>query len=218
MTQMIRIAAVDDHQLFLDGLERAVRRAPDVELIARGTCSADALKIAANTPPDVILLDITMPGDGIATARLLARQYPAIKVIMLTASNDEGKLSDALEAGARGFLLKGIQLAELLEAIRSVYNGDDYLAPEVAARLLAQTNKMDRRKKVIDDTFGVLNEREREILFLLTQGLVNTEIAEQLKLSTSTVKTYISRIFNKINARNRIQAVRMAFGEKPPAE
>lgn len=217
MTGKIRIAAVDDHQLFIDGLERAMRRAPDVELIARGVCSADAFKIAASTPPDIMLLDITMPGDGIATARQMAQLHPAIKIIILTASNDEGKLSDALAAGARGFLLKGIQLPELLEAIRTVFGGDDYLAPEVAARLLVQTNKLDRRKRIIQDTFGVLNEREQEILFLLTQGLVNTEIAEQLQLSNSTVKTYVSRIFSKINVRNRVQAVSLAFGEKPPA-
>ncbi len=218
MTQMIRIAAVDDHQLFVDGLERAVRRAPDVELIARGACSKDALRIAAESQPDIMLLDITMPGDGIATARQLTQLHPTIKIIMLTASNDEAKLSDALEAGVRGFLLKGVQLPELLDAIRIVHGGDDYLAPEVATRLLVQTQKLDRRKKIIQDTFGALNEREREILFLLTQGLVNTEIAEKLALSTATVKTYISRLFDKINVHNRVQAAALALGETPTVD
>jgi two-component system, NarL family, nitrate/nitrite response regulator NarL len=217
MTPKTRIAAVDDHHLFISGLERALRLAPDIEFIARGSCGNDALKIAAETPPDIMLLDITMPGGGIETARLLAQHHPAIKVIILTASSDEDKLQDALAAGARGFLLKGIQLPELLDAIHTVASGEDYLSPEVAARLLLQSSKLERRKKYIQESFSALSEREQEMLLLLTQGLVNSEIAEEMDLSIETVKTYVSRIFSKINCSNRVQAVRLAIGGNPLA-
>ncbi len=207
MSQKIRIAAVDDHQIFIAGLDRAVRRAPDVELIAQGTCGDDAMRIARETPPDVMLLDISMPGNGIEIAKLIAQHHEAIRVIILTASNDDEQLRHALSAGAKGFLLKGIQLPELLDAIRTVYRGETYMAPEVASRLLAQKNKHERKKQSIQDAFSELNPREQEILYFMAQGLTNQEISEHLKLSLSTIKTYISKIFDKMKVHNRVQAV-----------
>jgi two-component system, NarL family, nitrate/nitrite response regulator NarL len=213
MTDKMRVAAVDDHPIFLAGFERAVRRVPEIELIALGSCGADALRIARTLQPDVMLLDISMPGNGIEIARQITRDHAGIKIIILTASNDDEQLSLALSAGAVGFLLKGIQLPELLEAVRAVHRGETYMAPEVATRLLAQKIKLERKMQVARQTLRNLNTREQEILLNMANGSTNQEIAERMQLTTSTVKTYISRIFDKMHVRNRVQAVGLALGD-----
>jgi two-component system, NarL family, nitrate/nitrite response regulator NarL len=212
LTDKIRVAAVDDHQIFLAGLERAVRRAPDIELVAQGSCGADALRIARDVQPDIMLLDISMPGSGIETARQITRDHSGVKIIILTASNDDEQLSLALSAGADGFLLKGIQLAELLEAIRAVSRGETYMAPEVAGRMLAQKVKLDRKMQAAKQALGNLNAREQEILLNMAKGSTNQEIAERMDLTTSTVRTYVSQIFDKMRVRNRVQAVGLVLG------
>ena len=214
MTQRIRVAAVDDHQIFIAGLEQALRGAPDVELIAHGACGDDAMRIARQYQPDIMLLDITMPGNGIEITKQISQHHDEIKVIILTASSDDQHLSLAVSAGAMGFLLKGIGLPELLEAIRTVHRGEAYLAPEVASRLLAQKFQQERKKQAIQDAFGELNAREQEILFFMAQGMTNQEISERLQLTPSTVKTYVSRIFEKMSVHNRVQAVGLALGDR----
>lgn len=216
LSPKIRVAAVDDHQIFIAGLERAVKWAGDVELVASGSSGADALLIAATVQPDIMLLDISMPGDGIQCARQIASAQPLVKTVMLTASNDDEQLARALAAGAKGFLLKGIQLSELLEAIRAVHGGETYLSPDVAARLLARKSRNERREQGIQAAIQDLNPREQSILFLMVQGKTNLEIANQTGLSVSTVKTYISRIFDKMKVHNRVQAVRIALGQEQP--
>jgi len=211
--QRISIAAVDDHEIFIAGLARAIRLAPDIQLIARGSCGDDALRIVRETPPDVILLDISMPGNGIEIARKISKEQKTLKIIILTASNDDEQLGEAMSAGAAGFLLKGIPLSELLEAIRAVHQGETYVSPEVAVRLLARRFRQESRRKALQDTFAELNTRELDILLLMAQGLTNQEIADRSQLATSTVRTYISRIFDKMRVNNRVQAVKLALGE-----
>lgn len=213
MTEKIRLAAVDDHPLFVTGLTRALRSATDIDLVAKGECGADAIAIARDHKPDVMLIDISMPGDGISAARQITQDCPRTKVIILTASNHDEQLRNALDAGAKGFLLKGAGVAEITEAVRVVHSGGCSLAPEVASRLLVRQQEQERTKKEFQATFRQLTPREREILLLMTEGLGTKEIAERMGLSPSTVRTYTSYIFDKLQVQNRVQAVSLALGE-----
>lgn len=207
MSPAIRVAIVDDHPFFREGVKRALRRVKDIELAAEGACASEARQIADEIKPDVLLLDIAMPGGGIEATRAITEKLPAVRVIILTGSDDDAKAEAALEAGAAGFLLKGVGTLELLEAVRCVHGGEPYITPAVSSRLLlnaarARRLTQDRRVKHSD-----LNRREQEILNAAILGLTNLEIARQLNLALPTVKNYMSRIFEKLNVRNRAEAI-----------
>jgi len=206
MPENIRIAIVDDHPFFRDGVERALRKVQEISLVAQGTSAADAYRIAEENQPDIMLLDITMPGDGIEAARVIANGDAPIKVIMLTGSDDDEHVAAALAAGASGYLLKGANRAELLEAVRAVYNGRPYITPALSSRLLIQRTR-GSQPNAGAVARAKLNEREHQMLDYAAQGLNNSEIAAKCNLALPTVKNCMSRIFQKLHVRNRAEAI-----------
>lgn len=205
MPSEIRIAAVDDHPMFIEGLRRALRAYPNIALVATGGSAADALRIVRENSPDVLLLDLVLPGSGLHAARKIAEQSPGVGVLVLTGSDDELSVSAAFEAGAKGFVTKGATIAELAEAITSIKAGRPYVTQSIASRLIVQ--KLTKSPAPSPDDLERLNYRETQVLERAARGMTNQDIAEELSLHVRTIKNYMSRILQKLNVRNRATAV-----------
>lgn len=211
---MIRVLLADDQSLVRDGFRALIEREPDMTVVAEAGNGAEAVRLGRQHNPDVVLMDIRMPGtDGLeATAQILAARAEGIKVLILTTFDQDDYLYQALRAGASGFLLKDVRHTELIDAIRTVNSGEALLAPGITRRLI---ESFCRRPSPA--TAGTapplkgLTPRELDILRLVAQGLSNTEIAHRLFLSESTIKTLVGRVLSKINARDRVQAVVLAY-------
>lgn len=211
MSEKIRIILIDDHPLFREGVAYTLQAQPDFAVVAQGESLADAARLARECAPDVILLDINIPGGGIAAAEAVMAAHPLARVIMLTASTDEDDLAAAMRAGARGYILKGVAARELVGIVRSVWAGEGYVAPALAAGLLA--GLAGGRTVAKTDPLADLTEREREVLDLVADGLSNKEVASRLHLSEKTVKHYMTIIMEKLGVRNRTEAALLARGE-----
>ena len=205
MAETIRIVLVDDHPLFREGVAYTLAAQTDMAVVAQGESGDEAVRLAATCAPDVVLLDLNIPGGGIEAARAIAAAQPATRVIMLTASVDEDDLAAAMQAGARGYILKGVAARELVSIIRAVYGGEGYVAPSLAASLLAGLAGGQRANPPADP-LDALTERERQILDQVAVGLSNKEVASQLHLSQKTVKHYMTIIMEKLGVRNRVEA------------
>jgi two-component system nitrate/nitrite response regulator NarL len=217
MPDRIRIAVIDDHPIFREGVAYTLRCASDMEVVAEGATGQDAMQIAKDHAPDIMLLDISMPGGGIEAARQVKQICTTVKTIMLTVSENEHHVSAALQSGVNGYVLKGISGAELLAIVRSVRNCESYVTPALAARLLMQTSKPTGEAR-IQTTTANLTYREGQVLQLLSQGLMNKEIAHRLGLTEKTVKHYMTELMQKLNARNRVEAVLVARNGSARAE
>jgi DNA-binding NarL/FixJ family response regulator len=209
MSATIRIAVVDDHPLLRDGVVNTLKAA-GMDVVGVGGCATDATRLAADHGPDVMLLDISMPGGGIETARSLAQSHPGIMTIMLTVSEREDDVIAAMEAGARAYVLKGISGPDLLATIHAVRQGETYITPQIAARVLAKMRHngnggVSARSRPIDTT--ELTAREEQIINEVAQGLTNKEIAIKFSLSEKTVKHYMTSVLQKLQVRNRVEAV-----------
>ena len=203
--ERIRLVIVDDHPSFRSGLRALLATADDIEVVGEAAGGHEAVGSVGRLQPDVVLMDVTMPGgDGIeATARIIETS-PHIAIIVLTMDGGDGAVMRALRAGARGYVLKGAQRAELLRAIRSVAAGDAVLGPGVARRLPAYLASTPTDAAA---PFPELTDREREILGLVAQGRSNTEITNQLVVSPKTVRNHVSNIFAKLGVRDRAEAI-----------
>lgn len=201
----VRVAIVDDHPLFRDGVALTIGADKSIEVVGQGSTAEHAIQIAQDVLPDVLLLDISLPGGGIEATREIARLFPYIKVIMLTASENEDHVSGALEAGARGYVLKGICASDLVRTVHAVHQGESYVTPQLAARLLT-TMKSKAAVPSADDVLPTLTRREEQILDAVAQGLTNKEVARQLAISEKTVKHYMTNIMHKLQVRNRVEA------------
>jgi DNA-binding NarL/FixJ family response regulator len=200
----IRILITDDHPIVRDGLVAMLGTQPDFRVAGEAATGVEALQLAATLGPDVILLDLEMPGlDGIATLQRLRAADPAARVIVFTAYDADELILDAVRAGAQGYLLKGAPREEIFQAIRIVHAGGSLLQPQVAARLLQQM----RGPAAAGET---LTGREQEVLALLAQGRPNKEIAAALVISERTVKFHVRSLFAKLGASNRTEAVVVA--------
>jgi DNA-binding NarL/FixJ family response regulator len=179
--------------------------------VAEGATAADACAIAKQLQPDVILLDITIPGGGIEAATAIVASGLSVKVVMLTGSDDEERVTAALAAGAQGYLLKGTDAGELMEAVRVVHGGDPYVTPALSSRLLVRAVRAQLSMgNAAVKGFG-LNYREQQILELVAEGLSNSDIAARLGLAVPTVKNYVSHIFQKMHVRSRAEAIAVKF-------
>ena len=202
----IRILIADDHPLFRDGMHGLLDSVPDTEVVGEATTGEEAIVQARALQPDVILMDIKMPGiNGIESTRTILASHPRINVLMVTMLEDDESVFAAMRAGARGYVLKGANQAEILRAIRAVVNGEAIFGPGIAARLLRFF--ATARPALAPRAFPELGDRETEILVLMAQGRANQEIAEHLGLTLKTVRNHVSTIFSKLQVADRAQAV-----------
>lgn len=203
----IRVMLVDDHAVVRSGLGAFLSVNPDLELVGEAENGDEAFTRCGILQPDVILMDLIMPGtDGVTATRLIHEKYPGVRILALTSFQENALVQGALEAGAMGYLMKNVSARELAAAIRSAHQGKMTLSPEAAQVLVharAQAQEMD-----------CLTEREREVLKLMVEGLSNAEIAERLVVSLSTVKFHIGNILMKLRVDNRVAAVTLAMQNK----
>jgi DNA-binding NarL/FixJ family response regulator len=204
----IRVVVVDDHPLFREGVASLMTRAEDVHLIGEADSGEDAVRLAAELQPDVVLMDLHMPGlGGIDATRTIARRHPQVGVIVLTMLDDDDSVFAAVRAGARGYVLKDAERGSLLRAIRAVARGEALLGEAIARRVLTHLNPPPTPDQPEPDPdIGRLTRREQEILALIADGRRNAEIAAQLVISERTVGNHISNIFRKLHVIDRTQA------------
>jgi NarL family two-component system response regulator LiaR len=199
---------VDDHAVVRSGLSAFLMVYPDLELVGEAESGEEAVARAALLQPDVILMDLMMPGmDGVAATRAIRQKYPNIQIVALTSYKEDNLVQGALQAGAIGYLLKNVSATELVSAIRSAHAKRMTLSSEAAQALVQSTSQP---VPASDD----LTERERDVLRLMVEGLSNAEIAERLVVSPSTVKFHIANIFSKLGVDNRVSAVSLALQRK----
>jgi DNA-binding NarL/FixJ family response regulator len=210
----VRILLADDHPLFREGLAAVLATRPNLELVGQAATGPEAVAQALALLPDIVLMDIQMPGlSGIEATRRIAHASPHIGVIMLTMLEDDDSVFAAMRAGARGYVLKGAGKEDVLRAIEAVARGEALFGPAIAQRLVAFFGALGRTAGVGPPlAFPELTEREREVLHLIAQGINNSGIAERLSLSPKTVGNHISNIFNKLRVADRAEAIVRARG------
>ncbi len=205
----IKVMIVDDHEVVRLGLKAAVEPEADIDVVADTGDAKAALREAEFSRPDVVLMDVRMPGlDGIQACRMLREVLPETKVVMLTSYSDEQAVMASIMAGASGYLLKNTRRAELLNAVRSAAAGESLLDPGVTARVLARLRELSVKEE--DREVALLSEREKEVLALVAQGLTNKEIAAQLIIGENTARNHVSRILDKLDMSRRSEAAAFA--------
>jgi DNA-binding NarL/FixJ family response regulator len=202
---LIRVLIADDHPVFRYGVRALLESEDDIEIVGQAADGAQAIELAKNLSPDILLMDINMPGvNGIEATRQILQANPAIGVLVITMFDDDS-LFAAMRAGARGYLLKGAEGEEILRGIRAVTNGEAIFSPAVARRL---TTFFDSRSGQPSTTpFPELTEREVQVLHLIAAGLTNATIAERLVISPKTVRNHVSAIFGKLQVADRAEAI-----------
>jgi DNA-binding NarL/FixJ family response regulator len=207
----IRLLIADDHALFREGLRALLGATPDLQVVGEAADGEAALAQAAALAPDVILMDIHMPGlNGIEATRRLLAQQPGLGVIMVTMLEDDASLFAAMRAGARGYVLKGAHHDDILQAIRAVAGGQAVFGPGVAARLIGLFQNLGANAPATGEALPELSDREREVLQLMAQGAGNKEIAAKLVISLKTVSNHITSIFSKLQVVDRAEAIQRA--------
>jgi len=204
MAESIRVIVVDDHPLYRSGVVATLREYGDIDVVGEGASAADAVVLAAHHLPDIILLDISMPGGGLTAIARIKEASKVTKIVMLTASEDEAEVMAALEAGAAGYALKGVGGDDLVSIIRTITGGGAYVAPTLAGRLLVNAKSL--RESPVAQAVTTLSARELAVAHLLTDGKSNKEIANALGLQEKTVKHHMTQILQKLRARNRVEA------------
>ncbi len=209
MSDPTTVLLVDDQELIRAGFSMILDVEDDIEVVGEATNGADAVRRVADLAPDVVLMDVQMPDmDGIAATERVVAEHPGTRVLILTTFDDDTYLFAALQAGASGFLLKNCPPEELVQAIRRTADGHSLLAPEVTQRVIARSTSAAPRQE--DPRVGQLTERERDVLVAMASGQSNAEIAGTLFVSSATVKSHVSSILTKLDARDRVQAVIVA--------
>ncbi len=202
--EQIRVLIVDDHPHFRDGLRGLLLSASDLEVIGEAGDGREAISLAERLQPDVILMDLGMPGvNGIEATRAILRTSPHISILVISMFEDDDSVFAALQAGARGYLLKGALKAEILRSVRAVASGEAIFGPTIAKRLM----QYFANPRAPRSFFPELTEREHEILALVAQHQTNPEIANRLHLSPKTVRNHVSNIFTKLQVADRAQAI-----------
>ena len=211
MGDKIRIVVVDDHPLFRQGVVSVVSAENDMVVVADGATANEAIEISKRELPDVLLLDISLPGGGIDAASVISEACPVTKIIMLTVSEDEDDVLSAFRAGARGYVLKGVSAGELNGIIRSIDSGEVFVTSQLASRMLVEMSDQSSVSASQTETpIDTLTEREHQILAHVASGDSNKEIAYELSVSEKTVKHYMTNILQKLHARNRVEAALLA--------
>jgi DNA-binding NarL/FixJ family response regulator len=213
----IRVLIVDDHALFRRGLEMVLAEEPGIELAGEASDGAEAVEKAGETLPDVVLMDIRMPrSSGIEACRAMKEIVPSTKIVMLTISDEEEDLFEAIRAGASGYLLKDIPYDEVADVVRAVHDGQSLINPSMAAKLLtefAALAKRDESERAEQVPAPRLTDREIEVLKLVARGMNNRDIAKELFISENTVKNHVRNILEKLQIHSRMEAVMIAVRE-----
>jgi DNA-binding NarL/FixJ family response regulator len=203
---MIRLLLVDDQPLFRQGMAKLLALEPDLEIVGQANDGQAAISLAAQLQPDVILMDVRMPGcDGVRATQEIHQRFPWIRILVLTTFDQDDYIWKSLQAGALGYLLKSTPAPQLAIAIRTLHQGYCQLGPTIAPKVIAQLNAPAITKSPADEQYS-LTEREREILRELATGKSNREIAQILYLTEGTVKNYVSQVLNRLGMRDRTQA------------
>jgi DNA-binding NarL/FixJ family response regulator len=215
----IRVLIADDHALFRRGLEMVLDEETDIELVGQAGDGAEAVKAAGELLPDIVLMDIRMPKiSGIEACRAMKEVAPTSKIVILTISDEEEDLFEAIRAGASGYLLKDIPLDEVAEAVRSVHGGQSLINPSMAGKLITEFATLANRDTAEDRTQHVaapkLTDREMEVLKLVARGMNNRDIAKELFISENTVKNHVRNILEKLQIHSRMEAVMIAVRQK----
>ena len=204
--QPIRVLLADDHIMVREGTRRILEREPDLEVVGEAGDGRETIDLVAETHPDVVVMDISMPVmNGIEATKGIKRLLPQTAVLVLTAYDDDEYVFDGLRAGALGYLLKDVHSEKLLEAIRAAARGESFLQPSVAAKVVAEFSRLADHPSG-EELIEPLSEREREVLQLLSSGASNREIAEVLVIAQGTVKNHVTSILGKLGVRDRTQA------------
>src|SRR5487761_247014 len=215
----IRVLIVDDHALFRRGLEMVLDEEDDIDLVGQASDGSEARVKVGESLPDVVLMDIRMPrSSGIEACRAMKEAVPSTKIVMLTISDEEEDLFEAIRAGASGYLLKDIPLDEVAEAVRSVHGGQSLINPSMAGKLITEFATLANRDSEEERAQRVpapkLTEREMEVLKLVARGMNNRDIAKELFISENTVKNHVRNILEKLQIHSRMEAVMIAVREK----
>ncbi|WP_433787313.1 response regulator [Actinomycetospora sp. CA-101289] len=209
---MTRVLVVDDQAMVREGFGALLAAQPGIEVVGQAADGEEAVAAAARLGPDVVLMDVRMPRlDGLAAARRILARDAGVRVLMLTTFDVDDYVYEALRAGASGFLLKDAPAEELVRAVHVVAGGEALLAPSVTRRLIAEFATRSVPARAVSRRVDVLTAREREVLVLVARGLSNTEIAGHLVLAEQTVKTHVGHILAKLDLRDRVQAVVLAY-------
>ena len=212
----IRVLVVDDHPLFRQGVLFTLSRHPEMNIVGEGENGRQAVDLAQQLRPDVLLLDITMPeSSGLQAAAEVKRVSPETQIVMLTASEEGDDLMAAMKAGAQGYVVKGAGAGEIVAAIMAASRGEAYITPRMAGNLLREMTH-----KPGDDPLAELTDRERQVLELVARGLSNKEVGAELGLAEKTVKHYLTAVLQKLHVRSRVEAALLAqrhgLGKHPP--
>ena len=206
--EIIKVLVVDDHAVVRDGLVSMLGREEDLTVVGEANNGLEAVERVRELKPDVILMDLHMPElDGVEAMRRIGAEYPDSKFIVLTTYDTDEYIFDAIDAGAKGYLLKDASRDALFQAVRAVYKGESMIQPGVTVKILDRLTQLSRQTS----SGGVLSGREHEVLQLIARGSANKEIGTALSLSESTIKTHVANIFNKLEVNNRTDAVTQAL-------
>ncbi|TMD63470.1 MAG: response regulator transcription factor [Chloroflexi bacterium] len=202
----LTVLIADDHQFFRDGVRALLDAQPDMECVGEAATGDEAIRLSAEVQPDVVLMDVQMPGmSGVDATRQIVSSSPQIRVLVVTMFEHDHLVFSAMRAGARGYLLKGARHEDMVRAIQAVGSGDAIFSPAIAARLVDYFAAL--RPDSPPQVFPELSSREREILALLAQGYKNAEIADRLVISPKSVRNYVSNIISKLQVADRAQAI-----------
>jgi len=212
----IRVVICDDHALFRRGLSMVLEEEVGIEVVGEAEDGDAAVAIAEELAPDVVLMDVRMPKrSGIDATRAIAETVPTARIVMLTVSDEEDDLYEAIKAGATGYLLKEISIEEVADAVRAVMSGQSLITPSMASKLISEFSNLSKKAEARQAVPApVLTSRELEVLKLVAQGMSNKEIAAELYISENTVKNHVRNILEKLHLHSRMEAVMYAVREK----
>ena len=206
MTDKMCVVIIDDHPIFREGLVQTLRSESGIEIVGQGATAEEAVSLTADLLPDILLLDIDIPGGGLKAAETVAAVSPVTKIVLLTGSDDEDTVLAGLRAGARAYVLKGVAARELVGILRAVWAGEVYVTPTLAAGLLLEMTTVSRGAPSQGSPIDQLTEREHQVLELVAAGLSNKEVGQRLHLTEKTIKHCMSNILQKLQVRNRVEA------------
>ncbi len=208
----IRIVIVDDHDLYRRGMQAVIGLEPDLEIVAEAASGVEAVEKCFEFEPDVVLLDVRMPGNsGIEACTAIKEKAPRTKILILTASDDEADLFAAIKAGASGYLLKDLPTEQIAESVRMAHSGQSMIPPHMASQLIAEFSRLSNEPPKDEAPGPRLTERELEVLGLVARGKANKEIASQLFISENTVKNHVRNILEKLQLHSRVEAALYAM-------